>query len=166
MNVDLLRLRRGEWIVGASALLLLAFVFLLKWYVPNHVPARTDATLGFPASVNGWHGLTHLRWLVLVTILVALALVYFQATRRTPAIPATLCVILTVLALLTLLALFYRVVIAAPGAHPPKAGAWLGLASAAALLYGAFKSLRTEGIAERDGPGEIETVALDRQDRS
>lgn len=138
--------------MAVSAVALLAFTFLLKWFAP--------ATPGASGAVNGWHGLTHLRWLVLVTILGALALVYFQATRRTPAIPASLSMIVTVLALLTLLALIYRVVIAVPGGEGRKAGAWLGLASAAALLYGAFRSLRTEGIAERDGPGEIETVRL------
>jgi hypothetical protein len=161
MRLDPSRLRRPEWIVAASAVLLLVFMFALKWYAPNDVLARAAATLGFKVSVNGWHGLAHLRWLVLLTILLALALVYFQATRRPPAIPVSLSMIVTVLALLTLLGLFYRVVISVPGTDVRKAGAWLGLASAAALLYGAFESMRTEGIAERDGPGEIETVRLD-----
>ena len=161
MSLDASRLRRPEWIVAASAVLLLVFMFALNWYAPNDVLARAAATLGFNASVNGWHGLAQLRWLVLLTILLALALVYFQATRRAPAIPVSLSMIVTVLALLNLLGLLYRVVISVPGTDVRKAGAWLGLASAAALLYGAFESMRTEGIAERDGPGEIETVRLD-----
>lgn len=150
--------------MGTSAVVLLASMFWLKWYALNDVLARTAATLGFSRSVNGWHGLTSLRWLVLVTVLCALALVCFQASRRAPAIPVSLSVIVTVLSLLTVLALFYRVVIDVPGDQARKAGAWLGLASAAALLYGAFLSLRTEGIAQRDGPTEIETVRIERND--
>lgn len=154
-GIDPSRLRRGEWIVGVSCVALLTCLFLLTWYAPSDGSARSSA------SVNGWQGLTHLRWLVLVTILGGLALVYFQAARRAPAIPASLSMIVTVLALLNLLALIYRVVLDVPGDDVRKAGAWLGLASAAALLYGAFRSFRTEGIAERDGPGEIETVRLE-----
>jgi len=163
MNFHPSRLRRGEWIVGASAVVLLASLFLFKWYELNDVLARAAATLGFSRSVNGWHGLSGgMRSLVLVTVLWALALVYFQASRRSPAIPASLSVIVTVLALLTLIALFFRVVIDVPGDQAREAGAWLALASAAAMVYGAFLSLRTEGVADRDGPGEIETVRLER----
>jgi hypothetical protein len=160
-SLDPSRLRWGEWIAGVSAVLLLVFMFALKWYALDDVLAQTAGKLGFSASVNGWNGLTHTRWLVLVTVLCALALVYYQATRRAPAIPATLSVIVTVLALVTVIALFYRVVIDVPGDQARRAGAWLGLASAVALLFGAFESLRTEGIAPRDGPGEIETVTLE-----
>ena len=69
--------------------LLLASTFAVPWY-------RVKAT-----SINGWDALTDLRWLLIVTIIAALALAYFQATRRAPAIPVSLSVIVTVLGLLT-----------------------------------------------------------------
>jgi hypothetical protein len=143
LRFDASRVRRGEWVAGASALLLLASTFLLNW----------------SGSVNGWRGLTHLRWLVLLACLAGLALLLLQATRRTPALPAAFSVIVTVLGGLTVLALAYRVLIDPP-AGSERAGAYLGLVCAIALAYGGFASLRTEGIAERDGPGEIETVRL------
>jgi FtsH-binding integral membrane protein len=145
--LDLHRLRRGEWMIGAGAIVLLASMFLLKWY-----------RQGASASVNGWHGLTHVRWLVLATVVCGLALVYTQASRRAPAVPAVLSVIVTVVGLLTALALLYRVVINEPGSQKP--GAFVGLISAVAIFCGGYLSMRDEGLAERDEPMEIETVQL------
>ncbi len=72
MQFDLSRLRRGEWIAGGGAVVLAAAMFLLPWYGLESPLGPTAATLGQPTSWDGWHGLTNLRWLVLVTILVAL----------------------------------------------------------------------------------------------
>jgi hypothetical protein len=155
MGFDPSRLRIGELIVGASALVLLASIFLLDWYGLNGTLAPTAERLGLPSSVNAWHGLTTVRWLLLLTVGCALALVYFQARRRAPALPVTLSVILTVLTLITTLVLIYRVLINQPGPGDvitTRTGAYVGLLSTAALLYGAYRSLREEGIPERDAP--------------
>ncbi len=163
MDFDPSRLRRGEWIAGISALLLLVFLFALPWYGVSGGIGKTAAALGLSTSVNGWDGLTHLRWLVMVTILSALALAYNQATRKAPAIPAALSVIVTVLATLSTLLLIYRVLINVPGSDSvmqQKAGAYLGLLSAVVLTYGAYESMRREGINPRDEPSEIETIDL------
>jgi hypothetical protein len=141
--------------VGASALVLLASIFVLDWYGLNGTLAPTAERLGLPVSVNAWQGLTTVRWLLLLTVGCALALVYFQASRRAPALPVTLSVILTVLAVITTLVLIYRVLINPPGPGDvvsTRAGAYVGLLSALALLYGAWRSLRQEGIADRDAP--------------
>jgi hypothetical protein len=153
MGIVLSRLRRGEIIAGASAVLMLVFMFALPWY-EERTPLGLD-------TFNGWDGITHVRWLLVVTIAVALALVYFQATRPAPAIPVTLSVILTVLALLSTVVLIYKVLINVPGPDAyvhVKVGAYLGLASALTMLYGAFLSMREEGISPRDAPTEIETI--------
>ncbi len=137
-------------VVGSGGLLALLVMFLLPWYGGPDTP-----------SVNGWHGLSHIRWLLLVTILVAFAVVYFQATRPAPAIPSALAVILTPLAALSALALLYRVIINLPGGAgqiSAKAGGYLGLVGALVMLGGAVGSLRQEGIAAGDGPSEIPTV--------
>lgn len=153
MGFDSSRLRRGEWIAGTGAVLLLAFMFLLKWYGLKGSIAPTASTLGVSTSVNAWNGLTNLRWLMLVTILVTLVLVYFQGTRRAPAIPVTLSLFTMLLGGLTLLLLIYRVLINEPGPGDlvsTKVGAYLGLLAAAAITYGGYSSLRTEGIAPKD----------------
>jgi hypothetical protein len=161
MDLDPSRLRRGELIVGASAVVLLASMFALKWYGLSGAIAPTASRLGQPTSWNGWNGLTHVRWLVLLTVAAALLLVFLQATRRAPALPVSMSVIVTVLGFLTALALVYRVLINEPGSDnlvDPKAGAFVALISGLVLAYGGYRSMRQEGIAARDAPGEIETV--------
>jgi cytochrome bd-type quinol oxidase subunit 2 len=161
VDFDPSRLRRGELIVGASAIVLLASMFALKWYGLSIVTGPAATKLGVATSRDGWTALSNVRWLVLLTVLCSLALVFLQATRRAPALPVTMSVIVLVLAILTALALLYRVVINEPGADnlvEQKAGAFVGLISAIALVYGGYQSLRQEGIAPRDAPVEIETI--------
>jgi len=168
MGLDLSRLRRGEWIAGGSAVLLLAILFLLKWYGLKAVLRPTAAGLGVPTAVDGWNALTHLRWLMLLTIAAALALAYLQATRRAPALPVTFSVIVTVLALLTALGLAYRVLINEPGPDAvitQKAGAYVGLAAGLGILVGGFLSMRQEGIAPRDAVAVEEVVRIGGPER-
>ena len=147
MDFNPSRLRRGEVLAAAGAVLLLVFMFAGNWY-------------GTGANAHtGWEALTTLRWLLVVTIVAALALTFTQITRRAPAIPVSLSVIVTVLGIITVLALIYRVLIDAP-AHE-QAAAYLGLLSAVGLAYGAYLSLRQEGILRRDGPQEIPVIGLE-----
>lgn len=148
MDFDPGRLRRGEALAGAGAVLLLVLLLAVDWY-GSGAHART-----------GWEALTTLRWLLSVTILAAFVLVSAQITRRAPAVPATMSLIVTVLGLITVLALIYRVLIS-PAAHE-QAGAYLGLLSALAIAYGGYRSLRQEGTARRDAPGEVPLVRLER----
>jgi hypothetical protein len=161
MDFDPSRLRRSELIVGASAMVLLASMLFLKWYGLSSVFAPTATKLGLSTSVDGWNGLTHLRWLLLLTIACGLALVFLQATHRAPAVPVSMSLIVTVLGILTALALVYRVLINEPGSDSvveQKVGAFVGLISAIVLAYGGYESLRQEGISVKDAPAEIETV--------
>jgi hypothetical protein len=154
------RLRSGELIAGASGAALVVFLFGLHWYGVSGTFASTLARgLHARTSWTGWQGLTYVRWLLLVTALVALALAYFQAVERAPAIPVTLAVITTVLGGLSALALIARV-IDTPGNHlDRRAGVYLGLAAAIGIAYGGFRSLREEGGADPEAL-EIETVKL------
>jgi hypothetical protein len=163
MRFELSRLRHGEIVAGVSGVLLLVVMFAVPWFGTTGPVSPTAALLGATTSSNGWHALSDLRWLMLITALAALALAYFQATRRRPAIPASLSVIVTVLGVLTVLCLIYRVLINVPGPDSlidRKAGSYIGLACAIGILYGGYASLRREGIRPQDGPGEIPTVGL------
>ncbi|HEY3727551.1 MAG TPA: hypothetical protein VGL51_10280 [Solirubrobacteraceae bacterium] len=158
------RLRRGEIVVGSSALVLVVVLFALPWYGLSGDIGRTAATLGLATTVNGWNGLTTLRWLILITVLAGLALTYFQGTRRAPAIPVSLSVIVITLALLTALCLIYRVFISVPGPDSlieARAGAYVGLAGALALVYGAYRSLREEDRPDLERNAAIPTVELE-----
>jgi ABC-type xylose transport system permease subunit len=155
-----LKLRRGELIAGASGAALLVFMFALNWYGLKGLLAPEASILHTHTSYTGWQGLTHLRWLLLLTALLGLALTYFQATARAPALPVTLAVLVTVLGIIAALALVYRVLINPPAGNlDQRAGAYLGLVAALGIAYGGFYSLRQEDGAD---PQEldIETVRL------
>ncbi len=148
-------------IAGVAAVVLLVSVFLLPWYGLTGTIAPVAARLGVSTSVNGWDSLTSIRWLMLVTILSALALVYLQATRHSPALPSTFSLIVMLLGGLTALALIYRVLISVPGTSgvvDHRIGGFIGLISGCAIAYGGYRSLRQEGIAPQDEPQDIPTV--------
>jgi hypothetical protein len=159
MGLDSSRLRWPEWIVGAGGILLLASMLLLPWYGLTYSSPPPGPRYFVSTSVDGWNGLSHAHWLLLITILLAFALVYFQASRRAPAIPVALSVLTPILGSVTVLWLIYRVLISPPGGDR-KTGAIIGLLSACTIVYGGYWSMRRDGIATADGPSEIPTVTL------
>ena len=161
MHVELSRLRRGEWIAGIGALLLLISMFALPWYGGS---GKLASQVGLSSSISGWSEYTHLRWLIVLTIVVVFALVVLQATRPAPALPASLSVIALVLCVLTTLWLIYRVVLNVPsgdGLLEQKYGAYVGLACALAMTYGSFRSLRQEDPPDPERNARIEVVRLE-----
>jgi hypothetical protein len=158
MRLEFSRLRWPEWVVGFGGLVLLASLLLMPWYTLILVSGPPGPKYFSTRSVDGWHGLTHARWLVLVTILAALAVMLLQARQRAPALPIALTVFAVPLALLTLVWLIVRFWISPPGGR--GIGGWIGLLSTAAILYGGCRSIRLEGIAAGDAPTEIPTVRV------
>jgi len=156
------RLRRGEAVAGLSALALLVCVFALPWYGLSGETGRATASLRVSTSVNGWNGLTDLRWLMLLAIIAGLGLAVLQATQRAPALPVSISVIGTVLGGLTVLALIDRVLIDVPGpsAVDRRVGAFLGLVSACGIAYGSFRSLREEDPPDPEVIARIPVVSL------
>jgi drug/metabolite transporter (DMT)-like permease len=144
MSFDLSRLRRGEWVVAAGSVALLASMLALPWFRESHT------------TVDGWTGARHFRWLAVVTLVLAAALLFFQATRQAPAVPVTIAVFVAIFGALTSAWLIYRVGIDPPG--PRKAGGWIGLAGALAITYGGASSMRRQGISTKDEPAVIPTV--------
>ena len=154
MGFEPSRLRRGEVVAGAGALILLALMFLAPWYGLSGELARTASAFGASTSVDAWNGLSVLRWLMLLTIIAGLGLAILQGTQRAPALPVSFSVIATVLGALTVLALIYRVLINVPGPDSvidARAGAYLGLITACVLTGGAFRSLRVEDPPDASG---------------
>jgi cytochrome bd-type quinol oxidase subunit 2 len=155
MDFEPSRLRRGELLAGASAVLLAIFMIEGKWYGDA---GRTGG------SVTGWQALTNLRWLLVVTIVAAVGLLLVQATRRAPAVPVTMSLVVMLLGIVTVVALIFRVLIS-PSPHQEVA-AYLGLLSAIGITLGGYLSLRQEGIAPRDEPAEIPIVRPGRGSES
>lgn len=151
------RLRSGEIIAATAAVILLADLLAVSWYSVRGGP---------DGSATGWEALSVLRWLIVLTVLAALALAWFQATRRAPALPSSLSVIATVLGALTTLSLIWRVLISLPGPDGASlsigadANAYIGLLSALLLTAGALWSLREEDRPDPARNDAIEVVAL------
>jgi hypothetical protein len=162
MRFDRTRLRRPELIVGIGGLALLGSMLLLPWYSLRSVSGPPAPLYLIKISVDGWNGLRDAHWLLLVTILVAFGLVFFQAARRAPAIPVVFSMLTAVLGGLTVVWLIYRVLIGPPGGGR-EIGGFIGLLAALAITYGGYASLRLEGIAPADGPGAIPIVTLGEQ---
>jgi hypothetical protein len=170
VRIDWRRLRRGELVAGASALLLLVAMFV-DWYgIKLTVPNVGSAELPTPGA-NAWEAFTVIDIYLLLTLVVALALVIAQAALRAPAVPVSLSVITTVLGAVAVVLVLWRIldppgvsglpaIIAPHVSRTLKAGAFLGLAATIGIAVGGYRSLRQEGILGRDGPEEIETVHL------
>jgi hypothetical protein len=164
MGFQRTRLRWPEIVAGVAAVVLLLSMFLLPWYGYKGDLAPIAARLGVSTSQNAWHSLSATRWLLLLTILAALALVYLQGTRRSPALPATFSLFVWLLGGLTSLVLIYRVLINMPGPNDVvsrDAGAYIGLLASIVIAFAGYRSLRAEGIAPQDAPKEIPTIHFD-----
>jgi hypothetical protein len=158
------RLRWSEIVAGVAAVVLLASMFLLPWYGYKGELAPLAAKLGVSTSHDAWNSLSTTRWLMLLTILAALALVYLQGTRPSPGLPVTFSLFVTLLAGLTSLVLIYRVLINVPGPNDVvtrDVGGFVGLLASIVIACAGWRSLREEGIAAQDAPKDIPTVHLD-----
>ncbi len=164
------RLRGGEWLATAGAVVLLISLLALHWYAPtghagwwSYPPVRPRRIYTYPTHAlftgprTGWTAIPVLRWFVLVTVALGLALTIAQAASAGPALPVTLDLMGMVVAGVTSVLLVIR--LASTGA-PLRFGAVLGLLSCLAIAVGAFRALRAEH-GWTPGPGrEIELVDL------
>ena len=129
MSGDLSRLRRGEVVAGLSG------VLLLSW------ARRRDGRV--------------LRWLSAVTGISALALPYVQATRRAPALPVALSVVVTALGGVTSAGLLRRVFFR-------HSATLSGFFAALGVAGGGFASMRQESGTDLAELGTLETVTLEQ----
>jgi hypothetical protein len=152
-----LRVHHGELTSATSALLLLAVMFLTKWYGVAGVPDPSAARPAISTAVNGFNGLTSVRWVMLLTICAALGSVLLHASQRSHGTRTDTSRVLVVLGSLTAILLIYRVLIAFPAPHrmiDQKLGAYLGLLCAFGVALGGRQSMleqedRTRAAATR-----------------
>jgi hypothetical protein len=125
------RLRDGEWLAAAGGAALLAALFL-DWY----------------GGLSAWRAHAVIDVVLALVALVPFALFAAQATRRSPAVPVALSVLTPLAGLLAVLLIVFRMA-DQPGPDELRAvhgGAWLGLAAAALIVVGGWRSLRVERI--------------------
>jgi len=136
-------IRPGEGVAAVSAVALLVVMSALEWYAPPTPPAGLTAYAPLEGSGSAWAAFGLLDLLLLVPVALALALALLTATRRSPAWPVAVALLLIPTALLASVALAYRL-LDPPGGLAVGTGAWLGLACTLALLAGAWLALRDE----------------------
>jgi asparagine N-glycosylation enzyme membrane subunit Stt3 len=152
------RLRWPEWMIGAGGVVLAAAMLLAPWYTHALASGPPGPRYFATVTVDGWHGLSGGRWVMVLTVLAAFAVVFFQARQRAPALPVAFTLIASLLATVTLIWLIVRVWIVPPGGR--EVGGWIGLLAAAAIAYAGHASLRLEGIAPDDAPADIPTLEV------
>jgi hypothetical protein len=171
MGVDIGRLRQADRIVGASAFALFVVLFLFKWYGGSASSSLGNVSVG--ASLNGWHSFHDSRWVWLITIVVALAVVASRAGVLTLRSPVSLSVVVAALGALSTGLIAYRILHHPSGAasgsiagihysasYGIKIGIWLALLAAAGITYGGYLGIREEGGSRADPrSGDAETPA-------
>jgi hypothetical protein len=156
--MDLRRLRAGEWVMGASGVLLLVALFL-PWYelgegIVVGPPGELDA------RASAWDAFTFLDLLLALGALAAIAVVVVTAAHSTPAVPLAMQSLVTLFALLLFLLVIFRL------ADPPDVsflestsssaaredirdldravGGWLGLVGVLGIVVGGLLAIRDE----------------------
>jgi hypothetical protein len=134
----------GELTSSVSAVLLLVFLFATEWYGVAGVPDPSAARPAVTGAESGWTGLSLVRWVVLVTALVAIGSVVLHASQRRHGTKTDTSRLIAGLGSLTSLLLIYRVLIELPSSAKvidQKLGAILGLACALGIALGGYESI-------------------------
>jgi len=129
--MKLSRLRTGELLAAAGALALAGLTFL-PWY-----RSRTG-------SLSAWDNFGVTDVLIVAAIVAATTLTLATVTERTPALPVASAIWATLAAVLAVLAILTGLVNLPDHAVGLRAGSWLGLLAALAILAGSWQSLRDE----------------------
>ena len=136
------RVRAGDIVVGASALVLLAAMSLTWYTVPSY------------RNLNAWEAFGVVDVLLALIALLGVALALSQVVGRGPALPVALGVITTTLALAAVLLVLYRI-LNQPGPNDQivvEYGAYLGLLATLGVFFGAWLSLSDERPRPADPP--------------
>jgi hypothetical protein len=158
MDFNISRLRRADQIIGGGAIAFFIFLFFFHWY---GISSNISSTSGLNVNVSrsGWDTFTNSRWIWLLTIIVALGVVFVTATQRQVESPVGPGVIVAGLGALSTILILYRII-----HHPTasasfgsvhtslgiKIGIWLGLIASGALTYGGYLAMGEEGTSLAD----------------
>jgi hypothetical protein len=134
----------GELTSSVSGVLLLVFLFATEWYGVAGVPDPSAARPAVSGAESGWTGLSVVRWVVLVTALVAIGSVVLHASQRRHGTKTDTSRLVAGLGSVTSLLLIYRVLIHLPSGEKvidQKLGAVLALVCALGVALGGYESI-------------------------
>jgi hypothetical protein len=138
---------RGELVSAACAVMLLVLMLAAAWYGVDQIPTQAGSRGASPLAETGWEGLTGIRWLVLLTVVLALAAVAAHAGRPARQTIAAVRLALLVLSSATAVALIIRVLIDLPASDrvvDQKLGAVLGMIASLGVVLGAVAAVREQ----------------------
>jgi len=151
MDLRLSRLRAGELFAAAGGAAEAVVLFALTWF-------RFGGAGPGHAGRDGFASLPVLRWLILITAALALALAYLQAARRAPALPVVMSVVVSAVGVVTTVVVAVRLLV---GAGTPQAGAFIGLGCLLVIVAGGWASMRQEQGWTPGPEHPVERVSLD-----
>jgi hypothetical protein len=135
-------LARGELPGAVFALALLVSMFALKWFGVDGRPTARGANV---RAEDAWNGLTLVRWLIVLTVIVVFAALALHLAQRRHGVRTDTSLTVAALATLTALAIAYRVLIDLPDPSSvvdQKLGALVGLACALGLAACSWETVR------------------------
>src|ERR1700733_9119681 len=133
------RPRLGELISAGCALALLVLLLATAWYGVAGVPDPTHARPAVSGTETGWEALTDVRWVIVLTAIVAVGTVVLRISQREHGRQTDASRLVTALGLLCSALLIYRVLIVLPSSEKvldQKLGALLGLGCALGVALG------------------------------
>jgi putative copper export protein len=130
--MDLRRLRPGEWVLTAAAIVLVVSLFL-SWYA---LPTGRRAT--------AWEAFSVVDAVLLACAAVGMVAVVAQATQRSPAVPVVASAAATWAGVLAVVLILIKVA-DPPGRYTETCyGIWSGLVGAVGLLAGGWWAIRDD----------------------
>src|ERR1700704_57179 len=119
MTFEFSRLRRGDRIVAVGSIALFIFMFFFKWFdikVPGIIGAYLRVA-NVSTSVDAWHSLEYIRWLLLLTVIAGVVLVVLVGSARKLPVALSMSAVVAGLGLLSAILVLYRVLISHPFTH-------------------------------------------------
>jgi hypothetical protein len=140
--MDLRRLRVGEWITGASGVVLLVALFL-PWYGVG-AGFTMDPAYADGGTATAWEAFTVLDLILVLLALSALSVPIVTASHRVPALPLALESLTSLFAMVGLLLLLIRVLNLPGVADGREWGLWVAVAAVLGIVAGALVAMRDE----------------------
>jgi hypothetical protein len=148
------RPRLGELISAGCALALLILLLATAWYGVAGLPDPTHVRPAVSGTETGWEGLPVVRWVIVLTAIVAVGAVVLRISQREHGRQTDASRLVTALGLLCSALLIYRVLIVLPSSDKvldQKLGALVGLGCALGIALGGHESI----VERRSRPATV-----------
>jgi hypothetical protein len=150
--LDISKLSQGEKIAAGSAIILAVVMFVFPWFELGNGIAGALSSIGVDTTYNAWQSFGFINVVLLVTIVLAVGAAVVKATEMHIDFP--LSTIVTMLGALSTILVLFRI-LDPPSEAARKYGVFLGVIFAAALTYGGWLSMQSEGTSFQDAADRL-----------